>query len=45
MRTVHAIDVRIQDRLIATHRTQLEDQRRWNRAAARKARALLAGRS
>jgi hypothetical protein len=45
VRTVHAVDVRIQNKLIASNRAKLEDQRRWNRDAARRARDILADRS
>lgn len=41
VRTVHAIDVRIQNQLIAKNRTKLEEQRRWNRDTARKAHDIL----
>ncbi|MPY59364.1 LptM family lipoprotein [Streptomyces spongiae] len=37
VRTVHAIDVRVQQRLIAKNRTKLEEQRDWNRDAVRRA--------
>ncbi|MGW3116815.1 hypothetical protein ACWDBW_06625 [Streptomyces sp. NPDC001107] len=42
---VHAVDVRIQDQLIAENRPKLEKQRRWNRDAVRKAHDILDGRS
>ncbi|WP_369244630.1 hypothetical protein [Streptomyces sp. R41] len=45
VRTVHAIDVRIQNQLIAKNRTKLAEQRRWNRDAARKAHDILEDRS
>jgi hypothetical protein len=45
VRTVHAVDVRIQNQLIAKNRTRLEEQRRWNRDAARKAHDILEDRS
>ncbi|GAA4072057.1 hypothetical protein [Streptomyces shaanxiensis] len=45
VRTVHAIDVRIQNQLIARHRAKLEAQRRWNDDAARKADEILEDRS
>ncbi|RPF38387.1 hypothetical protein [Streptomyces sp. TLI_185] len=45
VRTVHAVDVRIQSRLIANNRAKLEKQRRWNRDAVRKAHDILEGRS
>ncbi|MFD5074356.1 hypothetical protein [Streptomyces sp. NPDC058371] len=45
VRTVHAIDVRIQNQLIAKNRTKLEGQRDWNRDAARKAQDILEDRS
>ncbi|MFF4353136.1 lipoprotein [Streptomyces sp. NPDC001530] len=45
VRTVHAIDVRIQNQLIAKNRPKLEEQRRWNRDAARKAHDILEDRS
>ncbi|WP_406440198.1 hypothetical protein OHB14_15405 [Streptomyces sp. NBC_01613] len=41
LRTVHTVDVRIQYRLIAKNRTKLEEERRWERAAARRAQDLL----
>ncbi|WP_128801150.1 MULTISPECIES: hypothetical protein [unclassified Streptomyces] len=41
IRTVHAIDVRIQKRLVAEHRTELDKQLRWERDAARKAHDVL----
>ncbi|MEV5440181.1 hypothetical protein AB0K80_29865 [Streptomyces sp. NPDC052682] len=41
VRTVHAVDVRVQNRLIARDRPRLEEQRAWNRKAVRTARALL----
>ena len=43
--TVHAVDVRLQNRLITENRTELEKQRHWNDAAARRARAILDARS
>ncbi|MGW3032979.1 hypothetical protein ACWDCB_17340 [Streptomyces sp. NPDC001178] len=45
VRAVHAIDVRIQNQLIAENRPKLEKQRRWNREAVRKAHDILEGRS
>ncbi|TPQ23534.1 hypothetical protein [Streptomyces sporangiiformans] len=45
VRTVHAIDVRIQNQLIPKNRTKLEEQRRWNRDATRKAHDILEDRS
>lgn len=45
IRTVHAIDVRIQNQLIPKNRTKLGEQRRWNRDAARKAHDILEDRS
>jgi hypothetical protein len=45
VRTVHAVDVRIQNQLIAKNRTKLGEQRRWNREAARKAHDILEDRS
>jgi hypothetical protein len=42
---VHAIDVRIQNQLIPKNRTTLEEQRRWNRGATRKAHDILEDRS
>jgi len=45
VRTVHAVDVRIQNQLIAENRARLEKQRRWNRDAVRKAHDILEGRS
>jgi hypothetical protein len=45
IRTVHAIDVRIQNQLIAQHRAKLEAQRSWNDDAARKAEEILEDRS
>ncbi|MFF4508067.1 hypothetical protein [Streptomyces sp. NPDC001401] len=45
VRTVHAIDVRIQNQLIAKNRAKLEQQRSWNRDALRKAHDILEGRS
>ena len=45
VRSVHAVDVRIQNQLIATNRAKLEKQRRWNRDAVRKAHDILDGRS
>ncbi|MGW6907502.1 hypothetical protein [Streptomyces sp. NPDC054940] len=45
VRTVHAIDVRIQNELVAEHRAKLEAQRRWNDDAARKADEILEDRS
>ncbi|MET8244117.1 hypothetical protein ABZV31_06575 [Streptomyces sp. NPDC005202] len=41
VRSVHAVDVRIQRRLVAEHRTKLEEQRRWNLDAARTARTIV----
>lgn len=41
VRTVHAIDVRVQRRLIAENRAKLEKRRRWNSEAARRAHDLL----
>ncbi|GAA2661394.1 hypothetical protein [Streptomyces vastus] len=45
VRTVHAIDVRIQNQLLAKNRKKLEEQRRWNHDAARKAHDILEDRS
>lgn len=45
VRTVHAVDVRIQNQLIAENRAKLEKQRGWNRDAVRKAHDILEGRS
>ncbi len=45
VRTVHPIDVRIQNQLIAGHRAKLEAQRRWNEDAVRKAEEILEDRS
>ncbi|MFJ2002318.1 hypothetical protein [Streptomyces chartreusis] len=45
VRTVHAIDVRIQNQLIARNRVTLEAQRRWNEDAARAAGEVLEDRS
>ncbi|MCD9879526.1 hypothetical protein [Streptomyces guryensis] len=45
VRTVHAVDVRIQNQLIAKNRAKLEKQRSWNRDAVRKAHDILEGRS
>ncbi|MDN0201282.1 hypothetical protein [Streptomyces sp. S.PNR 29] len=45
VRTVHAIDVRIQNQLIARHRAQLEAQRRWNEDATRTAGEILENRA
>jgi hypothetical protein len=45
VRTVHAVDLRIQNQLIAKNRTKLEEQRRWNQDAARKAHDILEDRS
>ncbi|WP_256333732.1 hypothetical protein [Streptomyces sp. cf386] len=42
---MHAIDVRIQNELVAEHRAKLEAQRRWNDDAARKADEILEDRS
>ncbi|MFF9623053.1 hypothetical protein [Streptomyces griseosporeus] len=42
LRTVHAVDVRIQNTLVARHRDELRDQRRYNERAVRTARAVLA---
>ncbi|MCI3274420.1 hypothetical protein [Streptomyces cylindrosporus] len=41
VRTVHAIDVRVQNQLIAANRSKLEKERRWNEDAAEKARDVL----
>ncbi|MEV8457934.1 MULTISPECIES: hypothetical protein [Streptomyces] len=41
LRTVHALDVRIQNTLVARHRDELRDQRRYNEQAVRTARAVL----
>ncbi|MFI5683002.1 hypothetical protein [Streptomyces sp. NPDC051636] len=43
--TAHAVDVRIQVQLIAKNRTKLEEERRWNRNAVRKAHDILEDRS
>ncbi|MFE9648588.1 hypothetical protein ACFYO0_31645 [Streptomyces sp. NPDC006365] len=45
VRTVHAVDIRVQNQLIAKNRTKLEEQRRWNHDAARKAHDILEDRS
>ncbi|MFI1168064.1 hypothetical protein ACH4UM_31820 [Streptomyces sp. NPDC020801] len=45
VRTVHAVDVRVQNRFIAKKLMKLEEQRRWNRCAARKARDVHEDRS
>lgn len=45
VRTVHAIDVRIQNQLIARYQAKLEAQRRWNDDATRKADEILDDRS
>ncbi|MEU0431513.1 hypothetical protein ABZ153_07670 [Streptomyces sp. NPDC006290] len=42
---VHAVDVRVQNRLITKNRTDLEAQLHWNRDAARRAHDILEGRS
>ncbi|MFF9280431.1 hypothetical protein [Streptomyces griseosporeus] len=41
LRTVHALDVRVQNTLVARHRDELRDQRRYNEQAVRTARAVL----
>ncbi|MEW2400685.1 hypothetical protein [Streptomyces sp. NPDC046862] len=41
VRTVHAIDVRIQLRLVAENRAKLEKQQRWNSDAVRRAHDIL----
>ncbi|MGW7260574.1 hypothetical protein [Streptomyces sp. NPDC054834] len=45
VRTVHAVDVRIQNQLIAKNHTTLDQQRRWNLSAVRKAHDILRDRS
>ncbi|MFF4258287.1 hypothetical protein ACFY1L_44585 [Streptomyces sp. NPDC001663] len=45
VRTVHAIDVRIQNQLITKNRTKLEKQRSWNDDAVRRAQDILDDRS
>jgi hypothetical protein len=45
VRTVHAVDVRLQNRLVAENRSKLEEQRRWNDDAARRAQGILDDRS
>jgi hypothetical protein len=45
VRTVHAVDVRIQNQLVAKNRTKLEAQRRWNQDALRKAHDIIEDRS
>ena len=45
VRTVHAVDIRIQNQLIGKNRARLEKQRRWNRDAVRRAHDILDGRS
>lgn len=42
---VHAVDVRIQNRLVTEHRTELDKQLRWERDAVRRAHDLLEDRS
>lgn len=41
VRAVHAVDVRVQDRLVARNKRQLEDQRERNEQAVREARHIL----
>ncbi|MFG1664099.1 hypothetical protein [Streptomyces sp. Y7] len=45
VRTVHAIDVRVQNDLVARHRGALEAHRRWNEDAIRAAEEILEDRS
>ncbi|WP_406369187.1 hypothetical protein OG788_04455 [Streptomyces sp. NBC_00647] len=41
IKAVHAVDVRIQKRLVTENRTELEEQSHWNRGAVHKAREVL----
>ncbi|NGO07511.1 hypothetical protein G5C60_07535 [Streptomyces sp. HC44] len=45
VRIVHAVDVRIQNQLVAKNRKKLEEQRRWNHDAVREAHDILEDRS